>query len=65
MSLDQDHRLEEVFSAARDLPPPERTVFPDGACGALQDCTGKPIRCLPRTNKARSLPNIGQKCGNV
>jgi hypothetical protein len=65
MSLDQEHRLEEIFIAARDLPPQERTVFPDGACGALQDCTGKPIRCLPRMSKGSSLINIGQNCGNL
>jgi eukaryotic-like serine/threonine-protein kinase len=33
MSLDQEHRLEEIFSAARDLPPRERAVFLDRACG--------------------------------
>ena len=63
MSLDQEQRLEEVFSAARDLPPLERTVFLDAA--AAQDCTGKPIRCLPRMNKGSSLANIGQNCGNL
>lgn len=33
MSPDQERRLEEVFSAARDLPPPERAAFLDRACG--------------------------------
>ena len=33
MSLDQEHRLEEVFSAARDLPPQERAAFLERACG--------------------------------
>ena len=65
MSLDQEHRLEEVFSAVRDLPPQERTVFLEGACGTMQNCAGKRIRRLPRTNRASSLPNIGQECGNV
>jgi hypothetical protein len=32
MSLDQEHRLEEVFSAARDLPPLEQAAFLDRAC---------------------------------
>ena len=65
MSLNQERRLEEIFSAARKLPPQKQTVFLEGACGTMQNCTGKRIRCLPRTNKAPSLPNIGQKCGNV
>ena len=65
MSLDQEHRLEEVFSATRDLPPLERVACLAQACGAVQDSTGKPIRCLSRTNKGSSLANIGQKCGNV
>jgi serine/threonine protein kinase len=33
MSPDQEHRLEEIFNAARDLPPRERTTFLDSACG--------------------------------
>jgi len=33
MSPDQEHRLEEVFSAARDLPPLERSAFLERACG--------------------------------
>jgi hypothetical protein len=33
MSLDQEHRLEEIFSAARDLPPLERAAFLEQACG--------------------------------
>ena len=33
MSLDQEHRLEEVFSAARELPPLERSAFLERACG--------------------------------
>ncbi len=33
MSLDQEHRLEEVFSAARKLPPLERAAFLEQACG--------------------------------
>jgi eukaryotic-like serine/threonine-protein kinase len=33
MSPDQEHRLEEIFSAARELPPLERTTFLDSACG--------------------------------
>lgn len=33
MSPDQEHRLEEIFSAARELPPPERTTFLDRVCG--------------------------------
>jgi hypothetical protein len=33
MSPDQEHRLEELFSAARDLPPRERTAFLERACG--------------------------------
>ena len=33
MSPDQEHRLEEIFSAARDLPPRERTAFLERACG--------------------------------
>ena len=62
MSLDQEHGLEEVFSAARDLPPLERAAFLEQAC---EGHAGKQISCLPRTNKASSLPNIGQECGNV
>ena len=65
MSLNQEHRLEEIFSAARNLPPQKQTVFLEGACGTMQNCTGKQIRCLLRTNKASSLSNIGQECGNV
>ena len=34
MSPDQEHRLEEVFSAARDLPPLERAEFLERACGS-------------------------------
>ena len=33
MSPDQERRLEEIFSAARDLPPLERTAFLERACG--------------------------------
>jgi serine/threonine protein kinase len=33
MSLDQERRLEEVFSAARGLPAQERTAFLERACG--------------------------------
>ena len=33
MSPDQEHRLEEIFSAARDLRPPERAAFLEQACG--------------------------------
>jgi serine/threonine protein kinase/WD40 repeat protein len=33
MSPDQERRLEEIFSAARNLPPPERTAFLERACG--------------------------------
>ena len=33
MSPNQEHRLEEVFSAARDLPPLERSAFLERACG--------------------------------
>ena len=33
MSPDQEHRLEEIFYAARELPPQERTTFLDSACG--------------------------------
>ena len=29
----QEHRFEEVFSAAHGLPPLDRTVFPEHACG--------------------------------
>ncbi len=36
MSLDQDHRLEEVFSTARTLPPLERAAYLDEACGGNQ-----------------------------
>ncbi len=33
MSPDQEHRLEAIFTAARDLPPQERTAFLERACG--------------------------------
>ena len=33
MSPDQEHRLEEIFSAARNLPPLEQVAFLDRACG--------------------------------
>jgi hypothetical protein len=33
MSPDQERRLEEIFSAARDLPPLERPAFLERACG--------------------------------
>jgi eukaryotic-like serine/threonine-protein kinase len=33
MSPDQEHRIEEIFSAGRDLPPPERAAFLAQACG--------------------------------
>ena len=33
MSHEQEHRLEEIFSAARDLPPQERRTFLEKACG--------------------------------
>ena len=33
MSPDQEHRLEEIFSAARNLPPPERAAFLERTCG--------------------------------
>ena len=33
MSPDQERRLEEIFSAARNLRPRERTAFLDEACG--------------------------------
>ncbi len=33
MSPDQEHRLEKIFSAARDLPPLEREAFLERACG--------------------------------
>ena len=65
MSLDQERRLEEILRSARDLSPQGRTVFLKGACGTMQNRTGKQIRCLLRTNKASSLSNIGQECGNV
>jgi WD40 repeat protein len=32
MSPDQEHRLEEIFSAVRDLPPLKRTAFLERAC---------------------------------
>jgi|WetSurMetagenome_2_1015567.scaffolds.fasta_scaffold215075_2 hypothetical protein len=65
MSPEQEHRLEEIFGAARDVPPWERTAFLELACGTMPNCAGKRVRYLPRANKASSLPNIGQKCGNV
>ena len=34
MSPDQEHRLEEIFSAARDLPPLEQAAFLARACGS-------------------------------
>ena len=49
MSLNQERRLEEIFSAARKLPPQKQTVFLEGTCGTMQNCTGKRIRCSPRT----------------
>ena len=33
MSLDQERRLEEIFSAARNLPLREQTAFLERACG--------------------------------
>jgi hypothetical protein len=33
MSPDQEHRLEEIFNAVRNLPPPERAAFLERACG--------------------------------
>ncbi len=33
MSHDREHRVEEIFSAARDLPRPERAAFLERACG--------------------------------
>jgi len=33
MSLDPEHRLEEIFNAARKLPPQERAAFLERACG--------------------------------
>ena len=33
MSPDQEHRLEEIFSAARDLPPLGRAAFLERVCG--------------------------------
>ena len=33
MSPDQERRLEEIFSAARDLPPREWLVFLERVCG--------------------------------
>jgi ankyrin repeat protein len=33
MSPDQERRLEDIFSAARNLPPRERTAFLERACG--------------------------------
>jgi len=34
MSPDQERRLEEIFSAARDLPPQERAAFLERAYGS-------------------------------
>ena len=34
MSPDQERRLEEIFSAARKLPPLERAAFLERACGS-------------------------------
>jgi hypothetical protein len=36
MSPDQEHRLEEIFSAVRDLPLPERPAFLERACGGYE-----------------------------
>ena len=33
MSPDQERRLEEIFSAARDLPPVKRAAFLERTCG--------------------------------
>ena len=33
MSPDQERRLEEIFNAARNLPPQERAAFLERACG--------------------------------
>jgi hypothetical protein len=51
MSLNQEHRLEEIFRSARDLPPLEWAAFLE------QDCTGKRIRSVPRTNSAACSPS--------
>ena len=32
MSPDLEHRIEQIFSAARDLPPQDRVAFLQGAC---------------------------------
>ena len=37
MSPDQERRLEEIFSAARELPPQQRAAFLEQACGGDAD----------------------------
>ncbi len=65
MSRDQERRLEEVLSVARDLPPLERAAFLERAWGEMPNCARKPIRCSPHANGpaillVRRLANIRQ-----
>jgi hypothetical protein len=62
----QEHRFEEVFSAARDLPSLERSAFPERN---RRGDVGKRIRCLLRMSRAAILPkrpltHIRQECRN-
>jgi hypothetical protein len=54
MLPDQERRLEEISSAARDLPPSARAGFLDGACGGR--CQNAPACefASPRTNNLSS-----------
>ena len=56
MSADQERRLEEIFSAARDLPAQERTAFLERACGGDADTAATSGFVARRARAGRSVP---------
>jgi len=56
MSLDQEHRLEEVFSAARDWPPLERAACLEQACGGNAELRGQADSLLAAREQGAQSP---------
>ena len=56
MSPDQEHRLEEVFSAAPDLPALQRAAFLERACGGDAALRGQADSQLAAHEQCGILP---------
>jgi Tol biopolymer transport system component len=55
MDLDQWHRCKEIFTAARELPPGDRQVYLDEACGSDGELRDKVQRLLDAEHEADGL----------